>query len=85
MQIIKDGIKENVGKIFFRCEKCTCEFIADQDEWESYQCTIPNIAYAHCPCCGEEVSAEIDNGHKEALYMIEQEKKEKEKYETVEF
>ena len=70
MQIIKDGIKENVGKIFFRCEKCTCEFIADQDEWESYQVTSPNIAVIECPLCGSALRTHIDEGHREALYLL---------------
>ena len=72
MQILKKGKKELVGKVFFSCWCCECEFIADEGEWKpkSDFVTDPTTAYINCPNCGTWIRAEIDGGHKEALYKI---------------
>lgn len=70
MQILSEGKKELIGKVFFKCEECECEFIADQDEWESYQVTSPNIAVIDCPLCGRALRTHIDEGHREALFYL---------------
>lgn len=74
MQIIKEGNKELIGKIYFRCNNCKCEFIADKGEYGTYGCTSPNVAGIDCPCCGEPIRAYIDEGHQAALYIAEQDK-----------
>ena len=75
MEIIKAGRKDLIGKILFKCNICQCEFIANEFEWKSYECTSPNIAYAFCPCCERSVEAYIDIGHADAVERIECEKK----------
>lgn len=70
MQILSEGKKELIGKVFFKCEECECEFIADEGEWESYQVTSPNIAVIECPLCGSALRTHIDEGHREALYQL---------------
>lgn len=70
MQILSEGKKELVGKVFFKCEECECEFIADEGEWKSYQVTSPNIAVIDCPLCRSALRTHIDEGHREALYRL---------------
>lgn len=70
MQILSEGKKELIGKVFFKCEECECEFIADEGEWESYLVTSPNIAVIDCPICGNDLRTHIDEGHREALFYL---------------
>ena len=48
LTILKDGL---LGKVYFLCKECECEFIADIDDcdedWEDY--SIPWII--KCPKC----------------------------------
>lgn len=62
MQILNEGKKELIGKVFFKCEECECEFIADEGEWESYLVTSPNTAVIDCPMCGSDLRTHIDEG-----------------------
>lgn len=72
MQILNEGKRELVGKVFFKCENCECEFIANEGEWETRSNAIsdPTRAFIDCPSCGKYICANIENGHKEALYRL---------------
>ena len=60
MKIVKPGIKEAKGMLYFECNECGCGFVMHRSEFDAEHikietgCCIPCPYYIiECPCCNQ--------------------------------
>lgn len=73
MVILKLGDKCHIGKLYFVCDDCLCEFIADDSEYENNVSSVLQIINGYkavCPMCGNTVHVNYDDARERYLKAI---------------